>query len=224
MNWSDFNFCCAGTRFFACQNPLKQGGSRRGLPKSFLNRFIQVYISELNDTDLFLILQEQFPELPEDLLQNMVAFNSRVVREIESHSLGNKGAPWEYNLRDMTRWCEALIHHYNQDRSENKTYKPESLVTLIYSDRLRTRDDRAKIAEIFVEVFKKEVRGDAPVFYVNSNWVLFGDTGVERNGSVCNEHVLEQDDSCLVLRKQLGVLRSLCYCVNLNWMAILVSI
>lgn len=32
------------TRLFACQNPLRQGGARRGLPKSFLNRFTQVSI------------------------------------------------------------------------------------------------------------------------------------------------------------------------------------
>ena len=30
------------TRLFACQNPLNQGGGRKGLPKSFLNRFTQV--------------------------------------------------------------------------------------------------------------------------------------------------------------------------------------
>ncbi len=27
------------TKFFACQNPYRQGGDRRGLPKSFMNRF-----------------------------------------------------------------------------------------------------------------------------------------------------------------------------------------
>ena len=31
------------TRLFACQNPLNEGGGRKGLPKSFLNRFTQVY-------------------------------------------------------------------------------------------------------------------------------------------------------------------------------------
>ena len=30
------------TKLFACQNPLKQGGARKGLPRSFLNRFTQV--------------------------------------------------------------------------------------------------------------------------------------------------------------------------------------
>jgi len=33
-----------GTRLFGCQNPLRQGGARRGLPRSFLNRFTQVLI------------------------------------------------------------------------------------------------------------------------------------------------------------------------------------
>lgn len=30
------------TKIFACQNPYRQGGGRKGLPKSFLNRFTQV--------------------------------------------------------------------------------------------------------------------------------------------------------------------------------------
>ena len=30
------------THMFACQNPLSEGGGRKGLPKSFLNRFTQV--------------------------------------------------------------------------------------------------------------------------------------------------------------------------------------
>lgn len=39
------------TRLFGCQNPFRQGGARRGLPKSFLNRFTQVgetYMHALN--------------------------------------------------------------------------------------------------------------------------------------------------------------------------------
>ena len=31
-----------GTKLFACQNPVSQGGGRKGLPKSFLNRFTKV--------------------------------------------------------------------------------------------------------------------------------------------------------------------------------------
>lgn len=36
-------FECPPTfRVFACQNPSSQGGGRKGLPKSFLNRFTKV--------------------------------------------------------------------------------------------------------------------------------------------------------------------------------------
>ena len=34
--------CPSSFRVFGCQNPLQQGGGRKGLPKSFLNRFTQV--------------------------------------------------------------------------------------------------------------------------------------------------------------------------------------
>lgn len=34
--------CPPSFRIFACQNPSSQGGGRKGLPKSFLNRFTKV--------------------------------------------------------------------------------------------------------------------------------------------------------------------------------------
>ena len=40
-----------GTRLFACQNPYRDGGGRKGLPKSFVNRFIQVSYSSYNVLD-----------------------------------------------------------------------------------------------------------------------------------------------------------------------------
>lgn len=42
------------TRIFACQNPLNEGGGRKGLPKSFLNRFTQVSTSPLAFDDVIL--------------------------------------------------------------------------------------------------------------------------------------------------------------------------
>lgn len=35
--------CPPSFRVFACQNPSYQGGGRKGLPKSFLNRFTKVF-------------------------------------------------------------------------------------------------------------------------------------------------------------------------------------
>lgn len=38
-----FEIKSTNCRFFACQNPKSQGGDRKALPKSFLNRFTSVY-------------------------------------------------------------------------------------------------------------------------------------------------------------------------------------
>lgn len=42
-------------RVFAAQNPLQEGGGRRGLPKSFLNRFTRVHVDLLQPDDLVYI-------------------------------------------------------------------------------------------------------------------------------------------------------------------------
>lgn len=48
------------TRIFASQNPLKQGGGRKGLPQSFLNRFTKVYLKQLMEKDLLHIITALF--------------------------------------------------------------------------------------------------------------------------------------------------------------------
>ena len=49
-------FRCPSTfRVFAAQNPLQEGGGRKGLPKSFLNRFSRVHVELLQAEDLLFI-------------------------------------------------------------------------------------------------------------------------------------------------------------------------
>ena len=48
------------TRLFACQNPLNQGGGRKGLPKSFLNRFTQVKVRNLSLVLLLIAIISEF--------------------------------------------------------------------------------------------------------------------------------------------------------------------
>jgi midasin (ATPase involved in ribosome maturation) len=61
-------FACPPTfRIFAAQNPLVQGGGRKGLPKSFLNRFTKVYIEALTSDDLFSIVSAQVRDWIDDL-------------------------------------------------------------------------------------------------------------------------------------------------------------
>lgn len=48
------------TRIFASQNPLRQGGGRKGLPQSFLNRFTKVYLRKLQTNDLLHVVQNMY--------------------------------------------------------------------------------------------------------------------------------------------------------------------
>ncbi|XP_031637557.1 midasin [Contarinia nasturtii] len=55
------------TRIFASQNPLRQGGGRKGLPQSFLNRFTKVYLRTLDAKDLCHIIYAKYSEYFEQL-------------------------------------------------------------------------------------------------------------------------------------------------------------
>ncbi|XP_050076078.1 midasin [Anopheles maculipalpis] len=61
------------TRIFAAQNPLRQGGGRKGLPQSFLNRFTKVYLRKLERRDLLHVVgskyDQKFDTLGEQLLE-----------------------------------------------------------------------------------------------------------------------------------------------------------
>ncbi|XP_053677442.1 midasin [Anopheles nili] len=50
------------TRIFAAQNPLRQGGGRKGLPQSFLNRFTKVYLRKLERRDLLHVVEGKYKE------------------------------------------------------------------------------------------------------------------------------------------------------------------
>ncbi|KAF5287728.1 hypothetical protein FQA39_LY15748 [Lamprigera yunnana] len=203
-----------GTRLFACQNPLKQGGCRRGLPQSFLNRFTQVFIKPLTEADFNFIVTSQFPSLKPDTISKMIKFNFLIVEELDKHNFGHKGSPWEFNLRDVLRWCTAI--------TQCDSF-PETFATLIYSDRMRSVNDREQIFEIFYSVFGIPLTQAAPIVYVTEKKVHIGDVCLEREICGVNMNVIKQSRACLVLRNQLHILRSLAYCINFNWMAILVG-
>ncbi|KAI0304300.1 P-loop containing nucleoside triphosphate hydrolase protein [Multifurca ochricompacta] len=47
-------------RIFAAQNPIQQGGGRKGLPKSYVNRFTKVFVDPLTPSDLLQISKHMF--------------------------------------------------------------------------------------------------------------------------------------------------------------------
>jgi len=206
-----------GTRLFACQNPLQQGGARRGLPKSFLNRFTQVFVNALLENDLKLILNTQFPQLPMELLDDMVQFNSRLASEA-GVAWGHAGSPWEMNLRDITRWCETTI----EAARGNEYFNPGDSVELVYVNRMRTMEDRQKIYDVYQEIFSTEKYPLPPkqlLMHITADKLYIGDVTLNREN--CSVY---EDRDLLLLRDQKTTLRSLMQCVNMNWMSILVGV
>lgn len=135
-------------RIFAAQNPIHQGGGRKGLPKSFINRFTKVYIEPLTPTDLLEICRHMFPEYPSDWLASMIAFNSRLEEEVSNKkSFARTGSPWEFNLRDVTRWGALL-------GSSVRPLHPVEHLRNIYLVRFRTIEDRRAARRIFDQHFK----------------------------------------------------------------------
>jgi midasin len=52
------------TKFFGYQNPLTEGGDRKGLPRSFLDRLSKVFMAALSPGDLGLICSSLYPAGP----------------------------------------------------------------------------------------------------------------------------------------------------------------
>ncbi|XP_065212438.1 midasin [Planococcus citri] len=207
------------TRLFACQNPLRQGGARKGLPASFLNRFTQVYMETLDDEDISFIVQSLHPLVPSDIVQLMTNFNGRLSKEC-GVKWGLRGAPWEMNLRDLMRWCQVMEKY-----SKNNGYDPGRFISLIYADRMRTVEDKQQVLSIYESIFGERypyLRTSLP-FNVTPTEVTLGDVTLPRTRETEIAQIIDRNNSHLVLRNQLNTLRSLAICVEMNWFVILVG-
>ncbi|KAL5263839.1 hypothetical protein ACHWQZ_G005046 [Mnemiopsis leidyi] len=71
------------SRFIACMNPVDQGGGRKGLPKSFLNRFVKVYVETLTKEDMMLVLTSTHPHIPREVLAQVLSFNWAIHQQVK---------------------------------------------------------------------------------------------------------------------------------------------
>jgi midasin len=133
--------CPPSFRVFAAQNPMGQGGGRKGLPKSFLNRFTKVYVDSLSCNDLQVIVKSRFPE--QLCADKIIQFNSKVCDAVQDGiNLGREGSPWEFNLRDIFRWCELFECKEENFLRAGTSLNPLRFARDIYFQRFRTTEDR----------------------------------------------------------------------------------
>ncbi|EMD40100.1 hypothetical protein CERSUDRAFT_122188 [Gelatoporia subvermispora B] len=163
-------------RIFAAQNPLQQGGGRKGLPKSFLNRFTKVYVQELRADDLLLVCQNLFPKLSEDLLLKMIESTRQLHDEVmQKRSFGRQGAPWEFNLRDIIRWGTLL------DGVE-VNHDPAACLPTVLLQRFRTTEDRDRAAILLEHLFAGFITRPASTYSISPSFLQVGQYITHRDG------------------------------------------
>jgi len=196
-------------RIFAAQNPLSQGGGRKGLPKSFVNRFTKVYVDQLSPKDLLLVCQHLHPEIDEDVLRGMIAFNSGLNDAVSTQRLfGREGTPWEFNLRDVLRWAQLIL-------SADPCLHPLEHLRNVYLHRFRNEEDRGHAQSLFNRIFctSVELRRN-PTCTLSSSELQVGHFYISRR------NMLPLGRSRRILKMQLSALEAAGCCVSQSWLTI----
>jgi midasin len=132
-------------RLFAAQNPHHQGGGRKGLPASFVNRFTVVYADVFSAEDLVLICQQSFLDYDADRIKPIVEFIDKLDIETQRRKIGSLGGPWEFNLRDTLRWLILVT----ADQGLLKGGEVDDFCSTIISQRFRSTLDRTLVTDLF---------------------------------------------------------------------------
>lgn len=189
---------------FAAQNPQYQGGGRKGLPKSFVNRFTVVYVDVLSTDDLKMISEYLFPKINSAVIEKLINFVLDLDNEIAvKRSFGYLGSPFEFNLRDTMRWLGLL----NDSSFLDAGYGPEEFLNIVVKDRFRTASDRVAVVKLYEKHFGT-LDTSSTFFQLDKNFIQAGHSFIERsslsepiyNGLQslqCNTPVLETAISCL---------------------------
>ncbi|KFA48162.1 hypothetical protein S40293_06892 [Stachybotrys chartarum IBT 40293] len=202
-------------RLFAAQNPHHQGGGRKGLPSSFVNRFIVVYADVFTDEDLQLIATHNFPNLPAETITQLIKFVSQLEhRIVNDKAFGSQGGPWEFNLRDVLRWLNLL------DASDPilQTAKVDDFLGIIVRQRFRSQLDRVEVDKLFALCFGEEPKQHNLYHDLNSAYGQVGLALLARNRNSQPEPL-----PCIDVVPRLAELESLIICVKQNIPCILSS-
>ncbi|KAJ1819581.1 AAA ATPase midasin, partial [Coemansia sp. RSA 2598] len=202
-----------GFRLFAAQNPLGQGGGRKGLPRSFVNRFTQVYMDELARADLQVICDRMYAAHAS--IADVLEFNWRMHDEtMARRSFGASGSPWEFNLRDVSRFMELALRASALDAQA----KPVSdFVEMLYVHRMRTEMDRRHVRDLYHRVFGSPLPTAVPSLQMTEQTLQVGGAVLERQPTNARPTRLR------ALHSQLPYLESLMRCIEMRWMPILVG-
>ncbi|KAL5111458.1 Midasin [Taenia crassiceps] len=208
------------THLFACQNPVEEGGGRKYLPKSFLNRFTQVHLKPLTSADQIAILTAIFTDIPLSHIEAMVNFNSILQKAVECGDgfTAVVGSSWEFNLRDLCRWGDLLV-----DGQRTFGINPGLYVYLLYAARMRSNEEKAKVVELWDHVAEQTGLGRC---YIPRGYTYPLEAGKLQIGlstwSV-EDPISTRDDDVLILNEHRPYLEMLLKILQHGWMTIVVG-
>lgn len=201
---------------FAAQNPRHQGGGRKGLPASFVNRFTIVYIEKFQRDDLLMICRQAFQSCAEQLAAKITECITAISAYMQTNPKGDwQGGPWEFNLRDAFRWLQLLM---NRDGSVDGGSATDYL-NLIFLQRLRTPEDRATVSALLKRFFPSQGQPRSFFLHLSKSYLQVGLGVLPRNSQLCGAYAADS----FVKDLDLSVVESIMFCVQNKWPCLLVG-
>jgi midasin len=199
-------------RVFAAQNPHHQGGGRKGLPASFVNRFTVVYADVFRPEDLTLICKKVFPSVDEQEVTKLIRFVAELDDQVVGRrAFGNLGAPWEFNLRDTLRWLQLLA-------STDFPGSARDFLDTIFVQRFRAESDRSRLRKLFENQYGVHDPRMSLFHNLSSNALQVG------LGLLSRDIAVTRPDTVSTIRvPQLGPMEALLISVKQNWPIIVVG-
>jgi midasin len=203
-------------RLFAAQNPHHQGGGRKGLPASFVNRFTVVYADIFRPEDLLIICKQVFPDISDDQITTLTRFVLQLDTDVtHAHKFGAQGGPWEFNLRDTLRWLQLLTTQ-SDVLPCGTAY---DFCDMIFRQRFRNNGDRSSVDALYSRLFSHSP--DRRSLYHN----LAADAYQVGLGLLARQPLKTALETAQVKpwTSHLPTIESLMICIQQNWPAILVG-
>lgn len=201
---------------FAAQNPRHQGGGRKGLPASFVNRFTVVYVEEFTPDDLLMICSHAFQTCSHELIVTLTQCIAAVSAYMQSGPIaGLQGGPWEFNLRDAFRWLQLL--------TDGDGFMPAGsavdYLDALFLQRLRTLEDRSRLSTVLERFFPIESKARSRFLTLSETYVQVGLGILARNPRACSVYA----EGSLARDLDLPITESIIFCVQRKWPCLLVG-
>jgi midasin len=116
------------------------------------------------------------PSVSSENLNRMVDFLHCLHRDANvAHIFAGSGGPWEFNLRDLLRWCELAEGH--EDVNGAVPYYGN----MLFMQRLRSFGDRLHAAKLWQQVWGEELVSAPPAFGITPEKITVGMASIARH-------------------------------------------